>query len=596
MTWTLRAHGVSKLGAWLFLVSLLCACASILGIEERQQDSADNYPLEGYAGCSPGNCAGCLEVHQQECQLRTGCSNAAGDDNCAGCVCQNCLEPLVDCQLDQGCAAIWQCLRDTRCDLSERASSNCGDSCGNVIQANGGLTGHAFRAAAEIRTCAAAAACLNCLAPQVQQTTRSCTQANGCQDCPDCFDQCLCSGEKFGRCQELCGEQAPPAVCTVADDCAGCSNCFDACACGGDSYEHCVSACTTTGPDPDPDPLPTLGCTPDDACAGCTGCRAQCVCSGFGDQAACAAECAPPPPTDVCEEHSNGSSSSCGGCQSCIAQYTCSGTAMESALPACGEQTCNGQNFNACSCGELDDAACFSMSYGSCDSYGPCEACACQQCPGELGMCFETPGCEQTFDCMRSTSCQGSVCLARCRGSDYAPEAFAFAEALWACYKGARCSCSDEVPRVVDCPGPQGSVQCQGYVGTSITLGSGTGGTGTTTSIAIAACCPDSAVLALQTPGGTTTPDDKPCGLDIRGYYRNARACEPRAQSNPPRYGQLETCPDKTVPGAPYNGALLEGCCRGADHTCGYFDDITGLGCLSAGVFGDSIQLCASPD
>ena len=592
MTWILRAHGVSKLGAWLFLLSLLAACASILGIKERKEDSAGNYPLEGYTGCHPGNCEGCLDVHRQECQVRTTCAAAAGDDNCAGCVCQNCLEPVVDCQLDQGCAAIWQCLRDTRCDLSERASGNCADSCGNVIQANGGVNGQAFRAAAQIRTCAATAACLNCLAPQVQQTTRSCTQANGCQDCPDCFDQCLCSGEKFGKCQELCGEQAPPAACTGADSCAGCTNCFDACACGGGSYEHCINACTATpGPKPVPNPTPTPGCTPDNNCIGCTGCTAQCVCSGSGDQAGCDAQCAPPPPTDACEQGPRGIGSACGGCQGCIAQKTCSGSAMESALPACQEQKCGGQNFNACTCNTFDDAACFSMTYGGCDSFSPCEACACQQCPGELGMCFETPGCQPTFDCMRTTHCQGSACLERCRGSDYAPEAFAFAEALWACYKGARCSCSDAAPPAVACPGSQGVIQCQGYVGTSIPSG-----TGSSTSISIAACCPSSTVLALQMPGGTTTPDDNPCGLDLSRYYPGARACEPRAQSNPARYEQLETCPDTSVPGAPYNGALLKGCCRGADHTCGYFDDITGLGCLSAGVFGQSIQLCAGPD
>jgi hypothetical protein len=74
--------------------------------------------------------------------------------------------------------------------------------------------------------------------------------------------------------------------------------------------------------------------------------------------------------------------------------------------------------------------------------------------------------------------------------------------------------------------------------------------------------------------------------------YPGARACEPIAQTSPPRYSALETCPDTIGAKPPYNGAILKGCCRGADNTCGYYDDITGLGCLSAGVFGDTVQAC----
>src|SRR4029078_8832979 len=97
--------------------------------------------------------------------------------------------------------------------------------------------------------------CLSCLAPQLQQTTYTCTKANSCQDCPTCFDQCLCSGETFGNCQKFWCAEAPPSACSDGDGCAGCSNCFDACACNGGAYEHCISACTTTtGPQPKPTP------------------------------------------------------------------------------------------------------------------------------------------------------------------------------------------------------------------------------------------------------------------------------------------------------------------------------------------------------
>jgi len=260
---------------------------------------------------------------------------------------------------------------------------------------------------------------------------------------------------------------------------------------------------------------------------------------------------------------------------------------MGESLVQCGEQDCSGMgvggSFNACvACPPADSAACINAIYGSCDSFSGCEGCACQQCPGEFGMCKEVQGCAPTFDCMRSTKCQGSACLERCRSSNYAPEAFAFAEALWACYKGASCGCNFDQPPAVVCPSTQGEIRCTAYVGPDISF---------------APCCPSTVVLPLMDPGGTTTTgDDNPCGLDITRYYPSARICEPLQQSNPPRYKLLETCPDRVASNPPYNGALLKGCCRGADHTCGYYDDISGLGCLSASVFGDPTQLCGGPE
>src|SRR5687767_8588385 len=123
-----------KRAAWLLLASCLVACASVLGIEERQQDSATNYPAAGYEGCRPGvSCAGCLTVHERECELRSACSATASSDDCAGCVCESCTDSVVDCQLDAACAAIWQCLKQSRCDLSERSSASCLNECGSVI-------------------------------------------------------------------------------------------------------------------------------------------------------------------------------------------------------------------------------------------------------------------------------------------------------------------------------------------------------------------------------------------------------------------------------------------------------------------------------
>jgi hypothetical protein len=583
VTWTLRVPEVSRLGVWLLSLSLLAACASVLGIEERKADNANNYPLEGYPGCVPGNCGGCLDVHQAACQVRTSC--AADHDDCSGCVCQNCLQPVVACQGDPGCSAIWQCLRETRCDLS--AGGNCVERCGSVVQANGGFNGAALRAAAEIRTCAASAACLSCLTPQVQQSARTCSQATACQDCPDCFDQCLCSGEKFGDCQRLCGEQAPPAACTDADSCAGCSNCFDACACGGGSYDHCISACTTTtGPDPVPEPPPPGACSAANSCVGCADCTTQCVCSGGGNEPECQALCAPQSQGDSCVEDPRGVGFACGGCKSCVAQCTCGGKPIEDCLATdCPPPPDCENNPGAYGCGcPASSVECFEGYNGSCDnydSYDTCLSCACHQCPGELGMCLDA-GCQQTFDCMRATGCQGSACLERCGGSDSSAPAFAYAEALWACYQGSTCqNCAPTtLTPVTQCPTSQGSVECKGFVGINVNL---------------PPCCSSTILVPTELPAGgatPTTPDDNPCGLDISAVSRQGRACEPRAQQNPPRYKLLETCPSRSIAPPPYNGALLQGCCRGADHSCGYFDDITGLGCLSTGIFGDSVRPC----
>ncbi|MEY4545949.1 MAG: hypothetical protein RL685_2144 [Pseudomonadota bacterium] len=575
------AHRLPKPAAWLALPWLLAACANVLGIEERKIDTAANYPADGYTGCLPGSCGGCLEVHRQACQAATTCAEAS-DDDCTQCVCSSCEQQVIDCKEDAGCTAIWECLRETRCDLSERAQDNCLQACGSTIQASGGVNGASFRAAAEIRSCAATSVCLTCLAPQVQQASRACTQANGCQ-CESCFDQCLCSGERFGECQRLCAtEDAPSSACSEDDDCAGCNNCFNACACGGGAYAACTTLCSASGgAEPDPTPNPADACDASTSCVSCADCTSQCTCSSSNTIEQCEQLCAPPADSDQCIEYPRGTASSCEGCQGCIAQCTCPGQSIESCRSQCQEAECCGSpgscngSFSNCLCAQ-SAADCFAPSFGTCESFGPCEACACQQCPGELGMCLETVGCQQTFDCMRATSCEGSACLERCRNGDYGPQAFVFAEALWACYRGNACDCGIEPPASATCSTLQGDVQCDPFVG------SGT----------LQACC-----SASNTAGATLSAEQSlvdttnPCGLELQVYLRDARACEPRTQPNLPRFELLETCPDRTIASAPYSGALLQGCCR-EDHTCGYFDDITGLGCLSAGVFGQPSTAC----
>lgn len=192
-------------------------------------------------------------------------------------------------------------------------------------------------------------------------------------------------------------------------------------------------------------------------------------------------------------------------------------------------------------------------------------------------MCLDTLGCKETFDCMRATECKGSTCLQRCRGSDYPPEAFAYAEALWACHRGSACGCGASSLPSVACPSLQGELQCEPYVGV----------------VEISACCTSAAEMGTEPVGAEQELLDStnPCGLELGSFVRSARPCEPRTQAHPPRYEVLETCPDGAITGPPYSGALLRGCCR-EDRTCGYYDDVTGLGCLSTTTFGQAALAC----
>src|SRR5688572_6430789 len=89
-----------QLRHWVLLLTslFLIACAGVLGIEDRKLDTADTYPVGGYDGCRPGaDCNGCLAVHRVKCEARSVCADSAGDD-CASCVCRDCVQPLSECQ------------------------------------------------------------------------------------------------------------------------------------------------------------------------------------------------------------------------------------------------------------------------------------------------------------------------------------------------------------------------------------------------------------------------------------------------------------------------------------------------------------------
>lgn len=248
---------------------VLLACASLLGSDRRELDVESSYPLTGYAGCHASTtCVDCLEVHRAECEIRAACDDAADLGACSRCVCEGCLEPLVDCRLDSGCSAIWECLRQSRCELSEDAGRSCARVCAAVIEAHGGTSGSAFRDASSVRTCAAIESCLSCLPPEPAVSPAGCSPENDCASCADCFQQCLCSGDTFSVCQELCGEDAPSDVCSVKDECAGCTSCFDVCACQGGSFSDCSASCQ----------LVTPVCSPEGGCSGCADGAEGCEC------------------------------------------------------------------------------------------------------------------------------------------------------------------------------------------------------------------------------------------------------------------------------------------------------------------------------
>ena len=233
----------------------------------------------------------------------------------------------------------------------------------------------------------------------------------------------------------------------------------------------------------------------------------------------------------------------------------------------CNDQSCGGLLIN-CTCdGESAD----SCATGVCDSANSCDSCVCENCPGTYALCQETVGCTPIFECMRSTNCHGSECRERCsqaNAGNSAAEAFDVAESLWSCHQGNQCTCTTTTPPVtLTCIGDNGAVECAGYVGSDIS---------------IEACCP---VPILTTKaGGAASLGDASCGLAMQRYLPGAQACEPKAQPRDPAL--LLGCQSAAFATPPYNGATLQGCCHEADSTCGYYDDVTGLGCLSASAFG----------
>lgn len=247
----------------------------------------------------------------------------------------------------------------------------------------------------------------------------------------------------------------------------------------------------------------------------------------------------------------------------------------------CDTQTCGVDLIN-CTCDDESADSC--AGAGLCNDVGSCDSCVCESCPGTYALCQQIEGCSAVFECMRSTNCHGSECQERCSGVNpgiSASEPFDVAEALWSCHQGNQCSCGTTPPATLSCIGANGTVECPNYVGNDVSSGS---------TITIAACCP-TPIQETTEAAGAAAVVDAACGLEMQRFLPGAEACEPMGQPKTPPL--LLGCSKAAFATPPYNGATLRGCCHEADNSCGYYDDVTGLGCLRASAFGSAaIQSC----
>jgi hypothetical protein len=214
---------------------------------------------------------------------------------------------------------------------------------------------------------------------------------------------------------------------------------------------------------------------------------------------------------------------------------------------------CLGATVSACLRSTLGNEGCVAHFQAEQDA---CSECACDPCPEQLLNCYDDGGCVAVLRCMHITGCSGDECGADDACGDViaawgGPEGAShrFAVELAQCQNDNQCSCaSRNNPDTLTC----GSRTCEAYT-------EGAAGP------AVPACCfPFEGELY--------------CGLDLNGVLY--ATCEPKGQTGTPD----NACPDFVMPERfPYNGALLQGCCR-PDNTCGYHDNITGLNCLPPAV------------
>ena len=108
----------------------------------------DNVDSTG-AGCDPNDQAAidqCIAMGAAQ-----GTCAEVSECNCTNCVCE-----LANCEADPGCTAIRQCAQETGCSGTDCLDAS---TCGEVIDANGGVVGTSAGIALALSMCNAGAGC-----------------------------------------------------------------------------------------------------------------------------------------------------------------------------------------------------------------------------------------------------------------------------------------------------------------------------------------------------------------------------------------------------------------------------------------------------
>ena len=163
--------------------------------------------------------------------------------------------------------------------------------------------------------------------------------------------------------------------------------------------------------------------------------------------------------------------------------------------------------------------------------------------------CIETTQCVTLSDCSRTETCQTEMNVLD-------PASLGIVEALAECRVTAPCGCVTG-PATIQC----GGSICSAYQPPP----------------------PDPIAAPCCAGGGTA------CGLDPERLFGSVMVdCVELGQPGVPH----ASCPAHEPPQPPYDGTSLPGCCR-PDGSCGLQDDITGLGCIEASLFGiESTPTC----
>lgn len=406
-----------------------------------------------------------------------------------------------------------------------------------------------------------------------------------------CSDILSASGSQRDECSACVCEncESPLAECLSSSGCAAVFSCITQFACNpypgvanscyadryckdvidqvggvdGLSYNQMLSVwgCTAQAECPCGIEAPEDNCTADGGCLSCASCYERCLCEGGT--------------ADSCESTCQGAvactaADGCTHCGDCVQKCVCEGGDQTSCVEECAAsgicipgEDCTGCPTQGvtCLCNGGDSDTCFQQATAvTCSDYfgdaDQCNQCACDSCAQQVIACLETDGCATLAQCLRVTGCEGQDCDqdVNCAaqldvGGGVDGDAFRYAQALQACRVEKDCPCDGS--DASDLPKTCATRQCPAY----------DGDLDDDSSPVLGACCfPYNNQLY--------------CGLATGAVLHTN--CEPLGQN-----GVVNAeCPEfETQDGFPYFGTPLPGCCR-ENNTCGFMDQVTGLGCL----------------